>query len=615
MLFRLYRVLCLLVFLLTCAANCYADTTYDADYNYNRQLQFQNEYVQKDGGLNDGVSEQVLEKIVKYKVECGNSSVRDNVEAYLSTLPELHRRSFNTPHVSVRKIEERVNEASKVYGYYRPNVKMTFRSKKSAVLVVYVDPGKPVWVKKTHVQILGEALTDPGFMRIFRKMTIKPYTILTHDAYESLKAKIIATALIRGYFDAHFVKNHVYADPTENSADVYLIFNSGRRYRFGKVSFTGDTRYVPAIEPLVQIEESDRFNTDKLSSVSSHLYDTGYFADAEVHPILEETEDYQVPINIHLKRKKFNVVETSLGYATDEGVRGKVKWNMPLLNERGDSLVMQLHASEVKREFLVRYKIPFRNPLSDYFFLQAQQIRENLNDTLDNITSFQGHYVTKEHAPWSVDYGFTVQYEDYSQGIENGNTWTIGPSLRVNFARAFPYRDVRSGENYNFRIFSSSTNLGGDVTFLQLYSSAKWLLSPTRDSRFILRLEQGANIGPDAKSAPPSYRFFVGGDNSVRGFGYKTVSDRDRGGKLSGGRYMTSGTAEIQIPVIEDLRNAWFIDAGQATNEYKSENTVIGVGTGIRYVTPIGLVKVDLGFGVSEKKVPFHLHFGIGPDI
>ena len=78
---------------------------------------------------------------------------------------------------------------------------------------------------------------------------------------------------------------------------------------------------------------------------------------------------------------------------------------------------------------------------------------------------------------------------------------------------------------------------------------------------------------------------------------------------------MTTGSMEVQLPVIEDLRSAWFIDAGQATNKYEDKNTVIGVGTGIRYVSPVGIIKVDFGFGVSEKRIPFRLHFGMGPDI
>lgn len=615
MISRLYLFLFLSFLLLCGAGNCFADTAYDADYNVHRQIEFKNEYTRQEEDLNEGVPEEVLNRAVKYRVECRRSKVRDNIEAYLSTLPELKRISFNTHHSSVYKIEEKVKSAVKVYGYYRPVIKMTFKSKNSSVLYVHVDLGKPVWIKDTHIEVLGEALTDPGFMRVFRENKLKPYTILSHDAYETIKARVMTTALTRGYFDSHFIKSHVYVDPTENSAEVYLVFNSGKRYRFGAVSYTGDTQYVPAIEPVVDIEPSDRFNTERISRVSGNLYDTGYFADAEVHPVLEETEDYEVPINIHLKRKKFNVVETGIGYATDEGVRGNVRWNMPLLNERGDSLIMQLQMSQVKQEFLVRYKIPYRNPLTDYFYLQAQQTHDELNDTKDDVTSFQAHYVTKEHRPWSVDYGFNVQYEDYTQGMEKGNAWTIGPNLRVNFARAFPRVDARVGENYNFRVATSAKNIGADVTFVQLYSSAKWMFSPTRDSRFLMRFEQGVNVGPDAESAPPSYRFFVGGDNSVRGFGYKTVSDRDRTGKLAGGRYMTTGSAEVQIPVIEDLRSAWFIDAGQATNNYKSDNTVVGVGTGIRYVTPIGLIKVDLGFGVSETHIPFHLHFGIGPDI
>lgn len=609
---------CLAAALLLLPAASRADTVYGgepgaaAEKSPERDPDF---YTRPVKNLNADASKEALGLVVEYEVSLENDeAARENVRAYLQTMPEMRRINLSSS-ATIEKIKARVRDAVKVFGFYNPGVAMEFKSATSAVLVVYVEPGKKMWVRRTDIQVLGEAATDPGYMRIFKGLKIKSHTPLSHEEYEGLKSKMMAAAITRGYFDGHFIFSKVYANLKENYADVRLIFNSGRRYRFGEVRYSGDVRYRPAIAEIVDIREGVRFDAYRLSGLGSRLYETGYFSDAEVSPLIEETENYQVPININLKRKKFNVMEVGLGYATDEGVRGKVTWNMPLLNERGDSLLMQIEASQVRQEFLTRYKIPFHNPLSDYFYLQAQQSHEDLNDTLDDITSFQGHFVTRKHRPWSFDGGVTVQYEDYTQGLEKGNAWTIGPTLRVNYARSFPRRDQARGENYTFRVLTSSRALGADVNFVQLYAQAKWLFNPTRNSRLLFKVEQGVNVGPDAKAAPPSYRFFVGGDNSVRGFAYKSISNRDASGDLAGGRYLTAGTAEIQLPVIENMRWAWFVDAGQATNDYKSDETIVGAGTGVRYVSPVGLIKFDFGFGVSETHIPFRVHFGIGPDI
>lgn len=598
-------------------SQAYADTVYDLFSRFTRSEEDNDDYfsVGDDRDINNGVSDAVLNKVIKYNVICDNKEIKENIEAYLSTLPEFKRLSFNKIGTSAEKIDKKVRDAVKVFGYYNPSIKMKFKNKKSKILTVAVDLRKPVWIRNARIEVIGEGLTDPVLMSVFRKGLIKSHTVLSHEAYENLKSKMLAMALTRGYLDAHFIKSKVYANVDENCADMALILNTGRRYRLGEITFSGDTRYLPTVEPVIGISAGENLSTDKLSGLSSRLYDTGYFADVEVHPLLEETDNYKVPINVHIERKKFNVVELGLGYATDDGIRGKVKWNMPLLNEHGDSLLLQTEVSHIRQEFLARYKIPFKNPLTDYFYIQGQQSHESLNDTNENITSGQVHYATKEYAPWVLDMGYVLQYEDYRQGIEKGNSVTSGPSFKVNFSRSYPRMDVRKGESYTFKTFASSTGLGADVTFLQLYGSAKWLFSPTRNSRFIMRFEQGVNLGDDYAKIPPYYRFFVGGDSSVRGFGYKTVSDRDVEGNLKGGRYMTTGSMEVQLPVIEDLRSAWFIDAGQATNKYEDKNTVIGVGTGIRYVSPVGIIKVDFGFGVSEKRIPFRLHFGIGPDI
>src|SRR5574344_1957534 len=102
----------------------------------------------------------------------------------------------------------------------------------------------------------------------------------------------------------------------------------------------------------------------------------------------------------------------------------------------------------------------------------------------------------------------------------------------------------------------------------------------------------------------------------IRGFSYKSLSSKDKSGKLAGGKYLSVGSMELQIPVFEKMRNSWFVDAGSATNDYSNhDDFYVGVGTGIRYISPVGLIKFDIGFGVSETSIPFHLHFGIGPDL
>lgn len=71
---------------------------------------------------------------------------------------------------------------------------------------------------------------------------------------------------------------------------------------------------------------------------------------------------------------------------------------------------------------------------------------------------------------------------------------------------------------------------------------------------------------------------------------------------------------EYAHPVAEKWRLATFVDAGTATNTY-SDPIKVGTGMGVRWLSPLGPIRFDLAFGVSETHVPWRLHFGLGAEL
>ncbi len=562
--------------------------------------------------LNDGVDFDLLDDPISYEVVGVSGKLQDNATVYLASLPKILRGN-----VALRRNEiiQKLNQSLEVFGYYHPTYKVKFKSKKSNKLIIAVEKGKALWIRSVKIQVLGEAMTDPRFMRMFRENSLKQYTVFTHTDYESLKSEMMNKAYSFGYFDTKFIRSVVYADMHENTADIELILDTGKGYRLGKIKYLGDTQYAKIISPLVTIEEGQSFAFNKFAKISSDLYNTGYFQGAEVIPEIESIGEGDVPVNIRLKRKKFNIMETGIGYSTDERLRGRLGWSMPLLNESGHSLLMQTKVSQKSQEFLVRYKIPRKNPLTDYYYLQLQQKFDDINDTDSKITSFQPHYVAKNTGVWQRDYWLNAQYEDFTQGYETGNGFVYGAGVSLTRSEIVFKQDPISGYRAQVSVFGTSKKVGADYSFLQVYGSFKYIVSPTPNSRFLMRLEQGANIGNDVLHIPPSFRFFTGGDTTIRGYGYKKLSSKEND-KLIGGRYLSVATIETQFPIIDKVRLATFVDAGGAYNHIHENNDLyVGSGIGARIFTPVGLVRVDFGFGVSETHIPFHFHFGIGPDI
>lgn len=556
-----------------------------------------------------------LRKDLKYEIHGIKGVHKQNVISYLANGPKIKKAYFRKKQEEIRDI---VKEALKPFGYYSPKINFKFKKNTSNVLHIYVDLGKPMYIREVDIAVLGEAITDPGFMMLFREHKFETYTLFSHEKYTSLKESMITSAMNNGYLDAHFVSSVVFTNTTDNFADVHLVLNSGKRYLFGDINYVGDVQYKELVDDIVVVKSHDMFSSRRIYESSSNLYNTGFFDIAEIKVKNEEIQNYNVPIDVTLQRKKDNIVEFSIGYSTDEKIRGRISWEKPLLNTSGHSLLLQGSVSLDEFEALARYKVPRDNPIKEYDYFEVRQMYTDLNDLNSKILSMKIASASKVNHGASIDYLISAQYEDYTIGKESDNTLINGLGVDVNFADVTAFIDPRYGYRFTGKVFGANQLFGSDVNFLQLKGMFRYLTSPTSNTRLTVGSDLGVNFSDDYRKIPPYYRFFTGGDTTIRGFSYRTVAAREQG-YIIGGRYLISGTAEFQHPIPfysgNDIRQNWFVDAGMAPNNVHTERVSVGVGTGVRYITKIGIIKADLAFGVSEVHIPLKVHIGIGVDL
>jgi len=112
-------------------------------------------------------------------------------------------------------------------------------------------------------------------------------------------------------------------------------------------------------------------------------------------------------------------------------------------------------------------------------------------------------------------------------------------------------------------------------------------------------------------------RFFAGGANTVRGYKERSIGPRDANtGDPIGGEAMLVGNAELTYPVFKNFKIAGFYDIGNVWHstdkDIRAEDFKAGAGVGVRVKTPIGPVKVDLGYPLDKahpddkQKMRFH---------
>ncbi|MSO45435.1 MAG: hypothetical protein EXQ59_01525 [Acidobacteria bacterium] len=123
-------------------------------------------------------------------------------------------------------------------------------------------------------------------------------------------------------------------------------------------------------------------------------------------------------------------------------------------------------------------------------------------------------------------------------------------------------------------------------------------------------------IGPDgapvtevARDLPVSERFFAGGDTTVRGFALDQLgapSTLDTNGFAIGGNAVLILNAELRVPIRGSIGVIGFIDAGNVfarTNDISLRQLRSAVGFGVRYRSPIGPIRVDVGYKTRRREV------------
>ena len=127
------------------------------------------------------------------------------------------------------------------------------------------------------------------------------------------------------------------------------------------------------------------------------------------------------------------------------------------------------------------------------------------------------------------------------------------------------------------------------------------------------RLELGQVYSGGAVNVPDSQRFRAGGDDSVRGYAYRTLTPQV-GGVDVGGRVVATGSLEVARPISDRLPSVWwaaFIDGGRAAASWSEWTPAWGAGLGVRWRSPVGPLRVDLAYGEEVKQIRLHLSVGI----
>lgn len=575
--------------------------------------------------------------------------VDENIQAYLQNVEAQQ-------YTDVRldgEIRRRTQEAMRVFGYYEPEITLERATEDRVWLKI--EPGPQVKIEILSINIEGDASEDPPFQQAVENFPLAQGDVLRHAPWDRLRGQFSGLAIERGYFDWGFTDRRMEVRPYLQSARLYMDFDSGPRYQFGETSIIGSHIELERLRRLQPFATGEPYLAETLAEYNQRLAETGWFSSVSVRPRLETAQaltiappsggdpwwseatatqpkrprlssaalasalsinkptDTRLPIDVSVEPADRHQFEVGIGYATDVGPRLRFGWEQPWINRYGHGLDHDLYLSAPEQRFTGVYDVPLEDPLRDSYRLQYG-IR-NLDDSDTQLLEggVEAARRWQFDNDWLQTLYFRTSYADFEQGGEADQVWLFYPGIQWSRTRTRPQRFPLWGDRQQLSLEYSDTFWGSDAQFARITGDTEWIRTIGDDNRFLARISFGAIDTSDFDKLPPSLRFFAGGDRSVRGYSYESLSPRNEEGRLRGGQQMLTSTLEYQRRVSGDWWAATFVDNGDAFDNWGPNDLKTGAGAGVRWVSPVGPIRFDVAHPFDHED-DWRLHFSIGPE-
>ena len=360
----------------------------------------------------------------------------------------------------------------------------------------------------------------------------------------------------------------------------------------------------------------------------------------------------QVPVYVFVDSDRPRDAQFGVGWGTDTGVRAVARLDHNRINRAGYQAGVTVGASDINKFLSLNVSKPWTeqsHPLDDRLAGTLTYEEEKINQgdgnldlstrTLkagiarnirqDDVTYNdirQGYDFTNG---WNQTYSLRYRLDELESGVEPENR----EDLPVPFNRAdskfeqqallFGYAVDKTisdniisptrGFNQYYSIEAGAEGVATDtnMAIVRAGANAVYSFGEANKHQLVGSVDAGYIWADNFDDVPYKLRFFAGGDRSLRGYDYQSLSTLENG-YLIGGEVLALGSAEYNYAFRPTLRGAVFADVGNAYDTNFETDTKLGVGFGVRWASPVGMVRLDLGAGVLEDSIPVRLYFYIG---
>ena len=518
-------------------------------------------------------------------------------------------------------------------GYFNPVVKVV-RVEDGAeppLLRMTVTPGPRATIDRLTLEVQGGLYdeVDAGDVRavalsnaLQSEWALQPGTPFEQSAWDGAKNRVIATLRSNGYLSAQWSGTAAQVNADTNSVRLFLVADSGALFRVGTIRTAGLDRFdeqavLPSAHELIGKPATEQTIRD----VQDRLLNLGLFESVVIDVDATSADPGEAQALLALRELPLQQATFGVGYADDTGFQTTLEHTHRRIFDTRWTMHNKLLVGQEQLQWtgdLMSHlqEDGWRNLLAG----QAERLDTNderryswyaragrTRDTLRIWRLVYGEYTRalletsagdNDSEALSANYHWTWRDVDDLRTPTRGTVWSLQGALGYARGTVTPV---------DTRIESEDSG-----PFARLYGRVQGYLPLGNGFYGSARLELGQVFVQEALSVPDTLLFRAGGDDSVRGYAYRSLGPEINGALVSGSTLFTS-SLQIARPIFADQPAflwALFVDAGNASDGWNNMRPVLGYGAGLHWRSPVGPLRVDLAYGQETQK--FRLHFSVG---
>ncbi len=527
---------------------------------------------------------------------------------YAAILVGLYRAGYYGGSIDIRIAGQEVSGMS-LFGEFPDNVPVT----------VSVEPGPKFLFGELRLQNQVVGLSDLGFATGLPARS---------GVLEKVSANTIAAWRDRGFAKARLVRQELVADHASDELDVTLAFEPGPKVRFGLVTSEG-SRAVDAdfILYLADIQAGSVFSPKVLANAQDRLARLGVFGSVRIVEGETLVEGNVLPVTIAVQDRLPRRFGFGATYSSFDGLALEGFWLHRNLFGRAEQFRLDGSIGGIGGLYPPeRY---------DYVVAALLTIPGTLTPDTDLVVSAELHHLNLdafEDDSFSLGLGLTHIFSDRLTGSIFGNLErsrfvsasdvSLFTIASLTGKLAFDSRNIALDATRGLYLaaeISPYQELASGGSGISVMAEGRAYFALDTDARFVVagRAKFASLIGPDLAQAPPDRLFFAGGGGSIRGYGYQSVGIGVLAGEPLGGLSVVETSLEVRARVSKTFGVVGFVDAGLVGPDQfpnGDERFLAGAGFGLRYLTGLGPLRVDLAVPLNKAigGDSFGLYIGIG---